>query len=95
MKKIDKIRAIKFQPTFRYPGGEVYGYVEYDIKKVRRTDKPDLWAMLYDKTIELYPFAVIDGGRRVVYENRGRTAQFFITLPLTPWLSVVPMPEGE
>lgn len=93
MKKIDKIRAIKFQPTFQTPRGDVYGYVEYDIKKIRRTGEDETKALLFEKTIQLYPCSIIDD--KVLYKDFGRTAQYFITLPLSPWLRVSPVPEGE
>lgn len=93
MKKIDKIKAIKFQPTFQTPRGDVYGYVEYDIKKIRRTGEDEMKALLFEKTLQLYPCSIIDD--KVIYEDFGRTAQYFITLPLSPWLRVSPVSEGE
>jgi hypothetical protein len=50
-------------------------------------------ALLFKKTIQLYPCSIIDD--KVIYEDCGRTAQFFITLPLSPWLRVSPVSEGE
>lgn len=93
MKKIDKIRAVKFQPTLQTPRGDVYGYVEYDIKKIRRTDRDEMSALLFEKTIQLYPCSIIKGD--VFFKDFGRIAHYFITLPLSPWLRVSPVSEGE
>lgn len=60
MKKIDKIRAVEFIPTFRAPDGTVYGEVVYDVRKLRRMPYADLRELLYEKTLRLYPFAIVD-----------------------------------
>ena len=94
MKKIDKIRAIKFQPTFRHPGGEVYGYVHYDISKLRHTKYYDLIDLLFEKTLQVYPFAIVD--RVVHYDDPWlKTASMPVYLPLSPNLRLSPVPEGE
>ena len=86
MKKINKIRAIKYQLTFRAPDGRAYGYVEYDIRKIRRTDKAELKALLFEKSLQLYPYAIIEDF--MLFEDKGRIARFFVTLPLSPVLRV-------
>ena len=93
MKKIDKIRAIKFQPKFQAPRGDVYGCAEYDIRKVRRMNRDLVAEKLLDMTLKLYPFAIFEGD--IYFFPNGSMAQVYVTLPLSPALRVSPVSKEE
>ena len=94
MKKIDKIRAIKFEAATQLHEGTVYGYVHYDISKLRFVKYEDLRELLFEKTLQLYPFAIVD--RVVHYEDPYcKTASMPVFLPLSPSLRLASEPEGE
>ena len=87
-KKIDKVRAIDIQisgPTLGEPG-RFEAIVRYDVKKLRRTSDDELVDILFEKTMQLYPFAIISS-----CVNRYRpthTATIMMHLPLSPYLKV-------
>ena len=84
-KKIDKVRALQFEPISQLSDGAVYGYIWFDVKKLRRTPRDELKEILTEKVLQLYPFAIIDGWLSR-YSNG--LAKFSVKLPLSPHLRV-------
>ena len=61
-KYIDKIRAIELKPLHRVENRNdlFISSVEYDIKKLKRLSDDDVAALVFEKTLQLYPFAIVE-----------------------------------
>ena len=93
MKKIDKIRALRFVALEQNQDGRVVGLVQYDVKKLRRVQDDALKELLIEKTLRLYPFAII-GGEMSRFRAWGR-AELLVCLPLSPSLRVSPVKTND
>lgn len=87
MKKIDKLRAIDLavfdsRPT---PDGTYLAVLYYDVRKLKRLSDTELSRLIFDKTLRLYPFAVINTAANRFSK---RTACIEMYLPLSPALRV-------
>ena len=87
MKKIDKkVEFIAFEPSVQDEEGNVYGVVTYNVRKLRRIKYTDLRELLYEKTLQIYPFAVVD---KALYWDEPYTkyvAMIPVKMPLSPKL---------
>ena len=83
-KKIDKVRAEELAVCIedpRHPGVYV-AQLWYDVRKLRRIKYDDLVEILFEKTLRLYPFAVID--KDISYLVASHRACVLLHLPLYP-----------
>lgn len=88
MKKIDKLRAIDLavfdsQPTL---DGTYSAVLYYDVRKLKRLSDDELSSLIFNKTLKLYPFAVINSDANRFKSKR--TAFIEMYLPLSPALRV-------
>ena len=67
--------------------------VKYDIKKLRRVGVEDLTEMLFEKTLNLYPFAIIN--KKVMIFKAKHLAIIDVMLPLSPGMRITKVKEGE
>jgi hypothetical protein len=95
MKKIDKkVEFIAFEPSAQDEEGNVYGVVTYNVRKLRRMKYTDLRELLYEKTLQIYPFAIVD---KALYWDEPYTkyvAMIPVKMPLSPKLRLSPA-EGD
>ena len=97
MKKraIDKVRAIDLMvyESSRRADGIYYAVLYYDVRKLKRLSDDDLTEILFEKTLKLYPFAVIN--KCATRFKSKRTAIIEMHLPLNPDMRITKVPEGE
>ena len=93
-KNIDKIRFIGFQ-AFEHDdeSGTVFAYAIYDVRKVRRMEYYDLCDLLFEKTLQIYPFAVVIDKSVGWADAHCRTAQMMIAIPLSPNMRIAKIPK--
>lgn len=87
-KKIDKVRAEELavcREDQLHPGVYV-AQLWYDVRKLRRIKYDDLVEILFEKTLQLYPFAVID--KNISYLVASRRACVLLHLPLYPGMHI-------
>jgi hypothetical protein len=60
MRKIDKARFVSLRASSQDENGVIHGHVVYDVRRLRRVKHDDLVELLYEKTLNLYPFAVVE-----------------------------------
>ena len=84
-KKIDKLRAIEFRAVTQNANGEVYGHIMYDARKLRRITTDDLREIVAEKTLQIYPFAILGGW---VHRYSDGVVEYPVRLPLSPALKV-------
>ena len=61
----------------------VYAYAIYDVRKLRRTEYFEMCGLIFEKTLQIYPFAIVDGC--VGWADAGcNTVQIMIAIPLSP-----------
>ena len=58
--------------------------IRYDVRKLRRLSDDGLSVLLFEKTLRLYPFAIVDPTTMRRYSKR--TANMQLGLPLSPEL---------
>ena len=88
MKKIDKLRAIDLAVFDNYPtlDGTYLAVLYYDVRKLKRLSDDELSSLIFNKTLKLYPFAVINSDANRFKSKR--TACIEMYLPLSPALRV-------
>lgn len=88
MKKIDKLRAIDLAVFDSHPtlDGTYLAVLYYDVRKLKRLSDDELSSLIFNKTLKLYPFAVINPDANRF--NSKRTAFIEMYLPLSPALRV-------
>lgn len=95
MKKIDKIRAIDLL-VFGQDSAKpemFFAHIRYDVSKLRRVSDEKLTAILFEKTLKLYPFAVIN--KEAKRFKSKRTAVMELWLPLSSKLRITKVIEGD
>ena len=93
--KIDKISLIRFQ-AWKHDAetGMVFAYAIYDVRKVWRLDYSELCDLIFEKTLQIYPFAIVIGKTVGYADMTCKTAQIAIAVPLSPNMRVT-IQEGE
>ena len=61
-KLIDKVRVVSLEPVYKSNTGEILCRITYDVRKLRRMKLEMLESLLMEKTLNLYPFAIIHPG---------------------------------
>lgn len=88
MKKnpIDKIVAKELIPIgySAHQPDTLIARIRYDVRKLRRLSDDELSILLFEKTLRLYPFAIVDPTTMRRYSKR--TANMQVGLPLSPEL---------
>ena len=69
----------------------ILGQLLYDIRKLRRVDTDELTEILFQKTIDLYPFAVVDKAILRGYKQ----ALISLWIPTAPGTRIIKIAEGE
>ena len=69
-------------------------HVMFGVEKLRRVSHSDLTEILFDKTLKLYPFAVVDKCIKYLDAER-KTAVIPVWLPLTPKMQITKIPKGD
>lgn len=87
-KKLDKVRAeeLEIYSEGELQHGMFYAHLWYDVKKLRRIKYDDLVEILFEKTLKLYPFAIVD--KNISYLVASRRAMVPLILPLSPDLRI-------
>lgn len=87
-KKIDKVRAAELEvcSDSKAQNGMFYAQLWYDVRKLRRIKYDDLAEILFEKTLQLYPFAIVD--KNISYLIASRRAMVQLILPLYPGLRI-------
>jgi len=82
--KADKIKFIRFQ-AFKQDThtGMVYAYAIYDVRKVRNLEYFKLCDLVFEKTLQIYPFAVVIDKSVGWGDMHCKTAQILIAIPLS------------
>ena len=94
-KNIDKIRFIRFQAfSHDEESGTVYAYAIYDVRKVRRVKYYDLCDLIFEKTLQIYPFAIVVDKVVGWADASCNTAQIIIGIPLSPNMRITKITEG-
>ena len=94
--RADKAIPLELVPVKRFEKQPdlFLAHVMFDVEKLRRVSHSDLTEILFDKTLKLYPFAVVD--KCIKYLDVARkTAIIQVWLPLTPTLQITKIPKGE
>ena len=83
--KSDKIKFIGFQ-AFKQDEqtGTVYAYAIYDVRKARRVEYFKLCDLIFEKTLQIYPFAVVIDKGVGWADAACNTVQIMIAVPLSP-----------
>ena len=94
-KAINKVRALELVAfnTVRDCPGTVYALVYYDVKKLRRLKHDELTEILFEKTLKLYPFAIVD--KNINRFNAMGVAAVPVWLPLSPNVRLSETPNSE
>lgn len=84
MEKIDKVKAMSLLPmNFMAERPDMYlAQVMYDVSMLHRVSHSELTEILFEKTIKLYPFAVVDKCIQYLSAKR-KTALIYIQIPLS------------
>lgn len=67
-------------------------HVMFGVEKLRRVSHSDLTEILFEKTLRLYPFAVVDKCIKYLDAER-KTAVIPVWLPLTPTMQITKVQE--
>ena len=85
-KKIDKLRAIDLTVFDKSEYDMHPAVLYYDVRKLKRLSDDELTELIFEKTLKLYPFAIID--KRISRFKSKRTAVIEMWLPLSPALRI-------
>ena len=88
-KPIDKVRAMSLTPWEKYGDGSVLCLMEYDVRKIRRMKKDDIVDILFEKTLQLYPFAIVS--RHAEISKELGVAYVRMRVPLHPGMHTDPI----
>ena len=94
--KSDKAIPLELVPIKRLETNpEIFlAHVMFGVEKLQRVSHSDLTEILFEKTLKLYPFAVVDKCIKYLDAER-KTAVIPVWLPLTPTLQITKIPKGE
>lgn len=95
MKKIDKVRAVELIPIAHAEENKnlVFATLEYDVRKLRRLDESELTEILFEKTLKLYPFAIVE--KRLAWLKASGVAIVQMWIPVAPGMRIKVASEGE
>ena len=95
MKKIDKVRAVALVPISVAEENKhmVLARLEYDVRKLRRLDEATLTEILFEKTLKLYPFAIVE--KRLAWLMSHGSAAVQMWLPIAPGMLITKDKRGK
>ena len=93
-KPIDKVRAVDLTALemSKTNDGMLLATIAYDVRKLRRMEDDDLTELLFEKTLKLYPFAIVD--KRVSRLVASGVALMHLWLPLHPGMHTSPIQQS-
>lgn len=92
-KKIDKLRALELVTSAQAGGrpGWHIAYACYDAKKLKHLNDSELTELVFEKTLKLYPFAIIE--KRITRFTASGGVCMQMLLPLLPDLRTTKVQE--
>ena len=82
LKTIDKALFLELKPLSQGEQGTVSAHIIYDVRRIRRIGFENVRDLLFDKTIDLYPFAVVVKACIAYNDENYRTVRVPVYLPL-------------
>lgn len=96
MKKIDKIKFLRFQAFYHDKNtGMVHAHAVYDVSKLRRVEYFELCDLVFEKTLQIYPFAIVIDKSVGWADACCDTVQIMIAIPLSTNVRTTVLEEAE